>query len=66
MTQSIAGKTVIEKCSLNIDKKSQEETGMFIVLAGIIGVAIIVAVVAAISTVVSTVGFIAAREEEEN
>ncbi len=39
---------------------------MFIVLAGIIGVAIIVAVVAAISTVVSTVGFIAAREEEEN
>ena len=39
---------------------------MFIVLAGIIGVAIIVAVIAAISTVVSTVGFIAAREEEEN
>ena len=39
---------------------------MFIVLAGIIGVAIIVAVVAAISTVVSTVGFIASREEEEN
>ena len=39
---------------------------MFIVLAGIIGVSIIVAVVAAISTVVSTVGFIAAREEEEN
>ena len=39
---------------------------MFIVLAGSIGVAISVAVVAAISTVVSTVGCIAAREEEEN
>lgn len=39
---------------------------MFIVLAGIIGIAIIVAVIAAISTVVSTVGFVAARQEEEN
>ncbi len=38
---------------------------MFIILAGIIGIAIIVAVVAAISTVVSTIGFVAAREDEQ-
>lgn len=37
----------------------------FLILAGIIGVAIIVAVVAAIVTVVATSAFIASREEDE-
>lgn len=39
---------------------------MFIVLAGIIGIAIIVAVIAAITTVVSASAFVASREEEQD
>ena len=39
---------------------------MFIILAGIIGIAIIVAVIAAISTVVSAVSFVAGKQDEDN
>ncbi len=39
---------------------------MFIVLAGIIGIAIIVAIIAAISTVVSASAWVASRDEEQD
>jgi hypothetical protein len=51
---------------VGLKRAKTEEKTMFIILAGIIGIAIIVAVIAAISTVVSAVSFVAGKQDEDN